>query len=387
MRAFVVLGCILGLAGCADDAGSDADGAPAPATPEAPGPYAIGVTTLEVESAGRTLPVEVWYPARGGGELEEYVLKAGVLELARLPSPRGARRDAKLDARGAPYPAVVFSHGNGGMRIQSVYLTEYLVTHGFVVAAPDHVGNTFAEMLNQSAIPPAKAAALRPADVSRALDALLDATGGAGLLGGAADAEHVAVAGHSFGGYTTLRVMGASVDSASVLADCAKAGGLICDGWAEVEMPLSQADPRFVAGLAQAPGGAQAMVAGARNGFGDVGGPVMIQGGTADQLTSWAAEQKAPFDLLPGPASLLGIEKAGHFSFSDMCFLIEELGLSIEEFDDGCGPANIPYAEAHAIINRYSTAWLQRTLLGVDVSDVLSSAAPLGPGVASFELR
>lgn len=389
MRALSFL-CVLScVAGCADDAGPEDEGAPQPAPPEAAGPYAIGVTTVEVQSGDRTLPVEVWYPARGGGEPAEYVLKVGVLELARLPSPRGARRDAQLDRRGAPYPAVVFSHGNGGTRIQSVYLTEYLVTHGFVVAAPDHVGNTFAEQVNKAlAIPPAEAAALRPGDVSRALDALLERSDAPdGTLSGSTDASRLGVAGHSFGGYTTLRVAGATIDTAAVLAECLAGGGLICDGWENVEMPASQADPRFVSALAHAPGGAQAMYGGNRNGFADVSMPVMIQGGTTDAITPWATEQEAPFDSLPAPKSLLGIEKAGHFTFSDMCLLIEELGLTVQEFDDGCGPSNIPFAEAHAIIDRYSTAWFQRTLLGVDVSNVLDPSAPLGPGVASFESK
>lgn len=389
MRAFLFLCALCLLSGCADDAGPEDLGPPEPASPEAPGPYAIGVTTLEVESGGRTLPVEVWYPARGGGEPEEYVLRVGVLELARLSSPRGARRDAKLDRRGAPYPSVVFSHGNGGTRIQSVYMTEYLVTHGFVVAAPDHVGNTFAEQINKAlAIPAAEAAALRPGDVSRTLDAVLAESAAAGSrLGGAVDASRVGVAGHSFGAYTTLRIAGATIDTQAVLAECLAGGGLICDGWENVEMPASQADPRFVSALAHAPGGAQAMYGGARNGFADVAMPVMIQGGTSDALTPWATEQEAPYASLPAPAMLLGIDKAGHFTFSDMCLLVATLGLSVKEFEDGCGPANIPYEEAHAIINRYSTAWLQKTLLGLETSDLLSPGAALGPGVAKLEAK
>jgi predicted dienelactone hydrolase len=268
-------------------------------------------------------------------------------------------------------------------------MTEYLVTHGFVVAAPDHVGNTVAEQINKgNAIPAAKAAALRPPDVSRALDVLLaQATEPGGRLSGAVDEAHVGVAGHSFGGYTTLRIAGATLDTAAVLADCATNGGLICDGWKDVEMPASQADPRFVAALAQAPGGAQAMYGGGHDGFADVSMPVMIQGGTTDALTPWATEQEAPWKSLPAPASLLGIEAAGHFTFSDMCLLVEEIGLTVAEFEDGCGTDNMPYADGHAIINRYATAWFQHTLLGVDTSDTLDPTTPLGPGVASFQVK
>lgn len=41
-----------------------------------------------------------------------------------------------------PFPLVVYSHGNGGLRYVSAFLTEHLASHGFIVVAPDHVGNT-----------------------------------------------------------------------------------------------------------------------------------------------------------------------------------------------------------------------------------------------------
>jgi predicted dienelactone hydrolase len=375
--------------GCGTD-----EEAPAPAptvtAPDAPGPYAVGVTTIEAVNGARTLPVEVWYPARPGGAVEEYVLKVGVLDLAHIASPLGAVRDAKPDLRGGPHPVVVFSHGNGGTRIQSVYLTEWLATHGFVVAAPDHVGNTFAEMINKDkAIAPALAASVRPVDVSKSLDALLAASAAPeDLLAGVADPERVAVAGHSFGGFTALRVAGATIDSDAVLADCAANGGLICDGWQSVSMPESARDPRFRVALAQAPGGAQAMYAGGRNGFSDVAVPTMIQGGTSDQLTPYAEEHVKPFESLPAPAWLLGVDKAGHFTFSDMCRLIELVGLSVEEFKDGCGPDNLPWQQAHTLIQRVSTAFFQVKLQGEDrFASELDPAGPLPPYAAVLEAK
>ena len=363
---------------------------PGVSAPDSPGPYAVGVTTIEATNGARTLPVEVWYPARAGGDVAEYVLKVGVLDLAKIASPLGAVRDAKPDLRAGPRPVVVFSHGNGGTRIQSVYLTEWLATHGFVVAAPDHVGNTFAEMINKDkAIPPAEAASVRPVDVSRSLDALLAASDAAdGVLSGVADPERVAVAGHSFGAFTALRVAGATIDSGAVLADCTSNGGLICDGWENVSMPASARDPRFGVALAQAPGGAQAMYAGGRNGFSDVAVPTMIQGGTSDLLTPYAEEHVKPYESLPAPAWLLGVDKGGHFTFSDMCRLIELVGLSVEEFKDGCGPDNVPWQEAHAVIQRISTAFLQVELAGAeDFASMLDPAQPLPPHAAVLEAK
>ena len=377
------------LPGCGEDEPT-APAGPGVSAPSAPGPFAVGVTTLEAVNGTRTLPLEVWYPAKPGGDVAEYVLKVGVLDLAKLASPLGAVRDAKPDLRRGPHPVVVFSHGNGGTRIQSVYLTEWLATHGFVVAAPDHVGNTFAEMINKDkAIPPAEAAVVRPVDVSKSLDALLAASDAPdGLLAGVADATRVAVAGHSFGAFTALRVAGASTDSAAVLANCQAGGGLICDGWENVSMPASARDPRFVVALAQAPGGAQAMYAGGRNGFSDVAIPTMIQGGTSDELTPYADEHVKPYESLPAPAWLLGVDKGGHFTFSDMCRLIELVGLSVEEFKDGCGPDNLPWQEAHGLIQRISTAFLQVELAGEsDFAAELDPAQPLPPHAAVLEAK
>lgn len=372
---------LLGGCGAADD---EDDSPPPPGAPEERGPYSVGVTSVSVQSQGREIPVEIWYPAADGGSAAEYALMVGVLELARFDSPLAARRDASLDDRGAPYPTVVFSHGSGGTRIQSIYLTEYLATHGFVVVAPDHVGNTVAEVINKAnSLPTAEAARVRPEDVSTALDAALEVPS----LSGGLDESRVGVAGHSFGGFTSLRIAGATIDTAAVLAACAEDGGLVCSGWDKVNMPDSQRDARFSAALAQAPGGAQSIFAGEGDGFSAVQAAVMIQGGTSDELTPFQPEQQAPYDALPSPASLVAIDQAGHFTFSNMCELVELLGLSDPSFDDGCGPANIPWQDAHPLIVAYSTAFFQTTLLGLDAPPLLDPGSPLPTGVKSFSSK
>jgi predicted dienelactone hydrolase len=225
--------------------------------------------------------------------------------------------------------------------------------------------------------------------VAKTLDALLAASDdAAGLLHGVADPSRVAVAGHSFGGFTTLRVAGATIDSDAVLTDCAANGGLICDGWDSAAMPASQRDPRFTVALAQAPGGAQAMYAGGRDGFTDVTVPTMIQGGTLDELTPYADEHVKPFQSLPPPAWFLGVEGAGHFTFSDMCRLIDLVGLSADQFQDGCGPENLAWQDAHRVIQRLSTAFLQVELAGQsEFAAELDPAGQLPENVAVLEAK
>lgn len=342
-----------------------------PTAPDAPGPYRIGVTTMEVDDGtGRILPVEIWYPAEPAMDapVERYQLKVGALVVAEDLSPLGAVRDAPLSFEGAPHPTVVFSHGFGATRLQSLYLTEHLASHGFVVAAPDHIGNTIRELIDTSSADTAiQSARKRPHDVSVTLDALLERTDGwpDDPLAFAVDPDRIGMAGHSFGGFTTLRIAGAEIDMDHAESYCTEnPGALFCDGWPPDEpFPTAQGDDRFVAALPQTPGGAAAFEGG---GLSAIDVPVMIQAGTADTTTPYELEAVEPYDAMGGAAWLLSIEDAGHFTFSDMCRLVELIGLTPEEFDDGCSPTNIAVELAHPIINTYATAFLRAHVAGDD---------------------
>jgi len=151
--------------------------------------------------AERVLPTEIWYPASGGH-----------LESDDAPHPLGMPHRATSDAKplDSPCPLVAFSHGNSGLRQQSTFLMTHLASWGFVVVAPDHVGNTFSEML---ALPDEEARrethlrmrAQRPHDIHAAIRALLDA-GHAGDVLPPLDAARLGLLGHSFGGWTAFKM-------------------------------------------------------------------------------------------------------------------------------------------------------------------------------------
>jgi predicted dienelactone hydrolase len=109
-----------------------------------------------------------------------------------------------------PCPLVAFSHGNSGLRQQSTFLTTHLASWGFVVVAPDHVGNTFNEMM---ALPDEEARqathrqirGLRPHDIHSVIRALLDGRHLSNELP-LLDPERLGLLGHSFGGWTALKV-------------------------------------------------------------------------------------------------------------------------------------------------------------------------------------
>ena len=183
--------------------------------PIARGPHPVGVyasTVVDTRRDGRTLPVEVWYPADESHRGQDQ--DRATMDLVRIPIPGGAttKQSAVRDARPAelqPLPLVVFSHGHAGYRFASTFLTTHLASHGFVVVAPDHVDDTMIEVLatprDQQGVKSLQSAIDRPQDVAVVIDAALDATTPLGaLLAARLDPTRIGVCGHSFGGFTAL---------------------------------------------------------------------------------------------------------------------------------------------------------------------------------------
>jgi pimeloyl-ACP methyl ester carboxylesterase len=168
-------------------------------------------------SRNRLLPIEVWYPAtdaQRGRDVAEG--SRDCYEL--LPGFPAVTQDAVRDAapRSGSYPLVLFSHGFGGHRRQSTFLCTHLASHGYVVAAVDHTGNTVVDVMQMMLEAQSGATGLealdslprfidaRPADVAFMLDQLLaDAVPEVAAL---IDPTRIGMAGHSFGGWTTLMV-------------------------------------------------------------------------------------------------------------------------------------------------------------------------------------
>jgi predicted dienelactone hydrolase len=349
--------------------------APEPMPADGAGGYQVGVTTVELTDGsrdGRTLEVEVWYPARPDPDAfhESYDLEAGALRLGTFVSPLGAVRDAEPDRRGGPWPVVLFSHGSGGTRYQSVFLSERLVSHGMVVIAPDHAGNTMGDLLFGEDTDMARSAMDRPLDLSFLIDELVERTDQTlPMLSGLLDADRIAASGHSFGGYTCLAVAGAELDLDEGRAYCAdhpdEVACSLVDDFEEDQHTLSFRDPRVRACVALAPGGYQLL--GAR-GMALVDVPTMIQGGDADRTTPLDLEQEPMYAALGSPSWLAVFRDAGHFTFTDMCRLVDMYGREAFEdiganvLTDGCNEENIEPAVAHEILMTLTTALFQIVL-------------------------
>jgi predicted dienelactone hydrolase len=318
--------------------------------PSAYGPYPVGVQTLTVVDPRRfdpdtriprTLTVEVWYPARASARGQpgavypfEDFLPDAFDEAARTLEgfKTGAVRDAEAveDER---FPLVLFSHGSGGVRVQSTFLTEYLASHGYVVAAPDHAGNTLEDVLAAGTIDIAafgESFLDRPADIL----VLIDALDGKFSF----DPEKIGAAGHSFGAVTSLRA--AAMDP-RVKAVVSQAPGSHFATWLELEVPLEE-----------------------------LGIPVMIQEGAKDDTVPVEENARTFKPHLAKPWFYLSLAEAGHFTFSDLCALDLEVLLAADELgvgdvlEDGCGPEDIPPAVALPLLRRYSIGLFNGYLRG-----------------------
>jgi predicted dienelactone hydrolase len=301
------------------------------------GEFPVGVRTLELVDASRMdttgtgprpVTVELWYPATTEAVegVDRYVVNLFGFDVARTPTYRDVAR-----APGA-FPLVLFSHGNGGIRFQSIFLAAHLASHGYVVASPDHHGNTFLD-IGGGAIDVASAIN-RPLDMRFVLDELLarSAAGGDPLEGGI-DAARIGMSGHSFGGLTTF----------------ALAAG-------------PNHDPRIGAFLPLAP----ATIFDAAF-LGSITAPILIQGGDLDDTTPYETQQLAPFESLRSGATVVGLAKivgAGHFTFSDICEVPRDLVGAIGGFDEACEPRHLPWRHAHDIVNYLALNFFDAALSG-----------------------
>jgi dienelactone hydrolase len=201
------------------------------------GPYAVGVTTTILVDANRddastksarTLPTEIWYPTTDLGKQfpknkhSDFLFSSNpAMKLALKMAfdvdvsdfddqfENTAFRDAPV--ADGKFPLIIFSHGNGGFRMQNVFWCEHLASHGYIVVAPDHTGNSAATIINGLLVPynndRIQAAKDRPLDVSFLIDQMdIWNKGGDSRFAKKLDMDKIGVGGHSFGGFTSTWV-------------------------------------------------------------------------------------------------------------------------------------------------------------------------------------
>lgn len=310
----------------------DARLAVSPGDPGATGLHPVGAVTVELGG----LRAEIWYPAArpGEGATKRYdvreVLPPG--EGDKIADADNAYQvcdcwdGLPLDPGFGPYPVIVFMHGFGGYRAQSLELVTHWASRGFVVVAAEHPGL----FLGDALAPACGLESVAPdpeADVRAMVEALAAPSGASAFLAGRIDLSRLAVVGHSAGG-RALRDLG---DLAAVL------------------VPM--------AGRWDGPPANPARV--------------LVLGAFEDRVVPYGEQQKQ-FDLTAPPKHLVGIAGTGHLAFSSICSLQNDagddlvtigedagvcgLGLAGGLFD--CDPSYIPDARAWAITRDATSAVL-----------------------------
>jgi len=322
------------------------------------GPHPVGVTIPDetiVTESGRELKWMIWYPAQL--PTEEDATPYRYLQLMEGM----AYQDAE-PALGGPWPIILFSHGNQGIKEQSFFLTEHLASHGYLVVAPDHQYNTALDFSSEKL---SEVSIERPKDISAVLDRILTPMeSDPEWLEGFGDPDHVGVTGHSFGGYTSLLVGGTKAFIPEELVEeCQETGGWICDLIEDMGTdPLDLSDDRVGASLPMAPAGYEIFT---DDGLAENQVPTMVMAGSIDQLTPLASTTEPIYFGLPAPKYMWTIEGGDHYIFSDLCKIpgIETLS-DFGDFQTACGEQNpVPHADLHPHINDAALAFFNLYLM------------------------
>jgi dienelactone hydrolase len=196
-------------------------GRPMDYDPFARGPFPVGVWTghaIDSTRHRRRLPFELWYPA--AAPYAGHDGPTSTQDTFRvLPGSPPLRQAAVRDAEAHPgtYPLIAFSHSSGGHRRQSTFLCTHLASHGYVIVAADHTGNTLqdaaalARRIAAGDDTPAQREArvqewiaARVPDLCCLLDHLL--SGAVGEVAARIDPHRIGIVGHSFGGWAALAI-------------------------------------------------------------------------------------------------------------------------------------------------------------------------------------
>ena len=302
------------------------------------GPYGVGLATLKLPT--NAAPVEVWYPAKRsdvkGKRVVNYDLvdwlpasyQSALPKGAAVTYPTGGVRGVDV-ARGR-FPLVVFSHGFAGFRDQSSFLTAWLASWGFVVAAPDQHSRDLTSFLDFTGSSTGKTTDVEDLRATLTLMRTKDKAR-KGRFAGHVDTKLVGALGHSAGG--------AAVQE------------------------FAAADRRVTTFVGLAPGAGEGKVP--RQ-------PGLFMAGTTDGIIS-PERITATYEKLKTPKRLV-VVGGGHHAFSDLCQVGAEKGglLQVAELlhfpvsddlrrlaSDGCEPPSLPPTKAWPAIRQTVVAHLR----------------------------
>jgi len=238
---------------------------------------------------------------------------------------------------------VIFSHGYGSLATQSLKLMDHLASHGFVVVSIEHTGNTQSD--SSSPDPEAD----RYPDVAFTIDEMGAMNADAGnMFFGHVDNQNTGVAGHSYGGMTSL-FMAAGHD------------GFPPDPRVKAIVPIAASSGTLT-----------------DSELASITIPTLLLVGTLDGLQ---AETIRSFGLISSAPDLFRVDviSANHTHFANICDIGNTLidngipkanwaaigaGALIAPYESTCEPPAFSIDEATRILNLYAAAHFRAYLYG-----------------------
>lgn len=269
----------------------------------------VGFQIVRVESGSGPIAVAIWYPTSSTPRASTFM--GGML--------LSVARDGAVHGEGLPL--IVMSHGNSGSALSHVDLAMALASEGYVVAAPTHAGDNYADQSRQGS----PALFSQRADQVRAtLDYVLKDWHGSRHV----DPSRVGAYGMSAGAFTVVTLAGAVPDMAAIPEHCRQSPEFICKALEHTGSPLLRtgsgagsfaADRRIKAVSIAAPGLGFTF----SRGLDRVDVPVQIWSGSHDDTVPFATNAKVIADGLGERAEVHTLEGAQHLSFLAPCRLLK----------------------------------------------------------------
>jgi len=273
--------------------------------------HSVGFQTIQITDAdGHPFVVGVWYPTQE--KTKPTMLGVVLMDVAR-----------NAPISGHDLPLVVISHGNGGGPASHADLALALANAGYVVAAPMHSGDNYAD---QSAVGSASWLGRRTRELHATIDYMLKDWQGHDRI----NPERIGAFGFSAGGFTILTAVGAQPDLGIIAKHCTESPEFVCDLLRSVDSPLLNADLttmendflpdlRIKAAVVAAPGLGFTMVP---NGLDNVRLPIQLWSAEGDINVPYATNTRLIHEALGSWVEFHSVAGAGHFSFLIPCGLL-----------------------------------------------------------------
>ena len=264
--------------------------------------YPVGRRTISLVDQtrdGRTLAVDLWYPAAPSDAAPSIYRVFPGVEFA------AAAAQHEAPSMSGQFPLILLSHGRTGMRISYSLVCEALAARGAIVVSSEHPGDTLFDWLTGTQSDDRTNEINRVADAHFVLGALLagDPLSAADVVS-AIDRNRVALAGHSYGAYTAFAVAAGSRG-----------------------VPAHPAVRAIIGFQAYTRSMSDALLA-------RVSVPVLLIVSEQDQVTPAPVDADRPWALLAGkPTWRLDLAGAGHQAISDIA-LYAELADHVAELPD-----------------------------------------------------